>query len=384
MRPVRILTIGHSYVVAGNRAIMARVAREPGVELTIAAPKFHHGDLRPIFLEPDPAGVDYRLVGLPAYLTRKIHVFFYGGLGDLVRSGQFDLVHGWVEPYILSGFQIARAARRNGAKFVFQTCQNIDKRYPPPFDRFERYCAQNCAGWVGIGELVRQVMLKRGYPDRVAEVIPLSIDEDHFRPDPAAREAVRSRLGLDGPVIGFVGRLNEDKGLDVLMTALEGVPGPWNLLALGSGPYESKLKAWAEARGWSDRLRVMLVKHDEVPAHLQAMDLLVAPSQTRPNWREQFGRMIVESFACRVPVIGSDSGEIPFVIGDAGLVCPERDPAAWTSAISELLASPDLRRALADAGEQRCHERYTAARAATQWLDVYRRCLDDLPGSARS
>ncbi len=59
------------------------------------------------------------------------------------------------------------------------------------------------------------------------------------------------------------------------------------------------------------------------------MDLLVAPSQTMKNWREQFGRMIIEAFACGVPVIGSDSGEIPFVIGDAGRVVAEADVAAW-------------------------------------------------------
>jgi glycosyltransferase involved in cell wall biosynthesis len=65
-------------------------------------------------------------------------------------------------------------------------------------------------------------------------------------------------------------------------------------------------------------VRIVKVAHDEVPAYLNAMDLLCAPSLTTPSWREQLGRMVVEALACGVPVISSDSGELPFVVADAG------------------------------------------------------------------
>ena len=73
------------------------------------------------------------------------------------------------------------------------------------------------------------------------------------------------------------------------------------------------------------------------------MDILVAPSQTVSNWREQFGRMLIEAFACGVPVIGSDSGEIPYVIQDAGVVVGEKDELGWIAAIAELLSIPASR-----------------------------------------
>ena len=60
------------------------------------------------------------------------------------------------------------------------------------------------------------------------------------------------------------------------------------------------------------------VAHDDVPEYLNAMDLLCAPSQTTARWREQFGRMLIEAMACGVPVVASRSGEIPYVVGDAG------------------------------------------------------------------
>ena len=153
-------------------------------------------------------------------------------------------------------------------------------------------------------------------------------------------------LGLRPPLIGYIGRLTHEKGLHILMRMMDQVGGErrWSLLLLGSGPMERNILDWAKARGWSDRVRIILAKHDEVPSYLGTMDMLVAPSQTTWRWKEQFGRMLIEAFACGVPVIGSDSGEIPYVIGDAGRVVGEKDVLGWAAAIVELLDRPDLRR----------------------------------------
>ena len=145
---------------------------------------------------------------------------------------------------------------------------------------------------------------------------------------------------------------------------------PWSLLLLGSGPMEGKILDWAKTRGWGDRVRIMLAKHEEVPSYLGAMDLLVAPSQTTRHWKEQFGRMLIEAFACGVPVIGSDSGEIPYVIGDAGRVVGEKDVVGWAAAIVELLDRPDLPE-LARRGQSRCQE-YAVTTLAEKYRGYYR------------
>ena len=80
---------------------------------------------------------------------------------------------------------------------------------------------------------------------------------------------------------------------------------------------EAELKQWAAPYG--DRVRILTnVKHDDVPGYLNVMDLVAAPSQTTKQWREQFGRMLIEAFACGVCVVASDSGEIPYVVGRCG------------------------------------------------------------------
>ena len=96
------------------------------------------------------------------------------------------------------------------------------------------------------------------------------------------------------------------------------------------------------------------VAHDEMPDWLNAMDVLCAPSQTTPRWREQFGRMLIEAFAAGVPVVAADSGEIPHVVADAGVLVAENDLAAWERTLGAILADPERRRTLAERG--RAHD----------------------------
>ena len=88
------------------------------------------------------------------------------------------------------------------------------------------------------------------------------------------------------------------------------------------------------------------------------MDVLCAPSQTTPRWREQFGRMLIEAFAAGVPVVASDGGEIPHVVGEAGVLVAERDQVAWLRAIGSLLDDPKRRDALGRRGRDLAVTRY--------------------------
>ncbi len=370
---LKVLTIGHSYVVGANQAVARAIARRSGIALTLAAPTFHYGDLRRLRLDKyaDP---HYRIVPLRTRFTHVNHIFFYEShaLNRLIRNSGFDVVHAWEEPYTVAGYQVARAVRRTKAKFFFRTAQSLVKRYPWPFGVFERKTLERADGWIAGGNLVYRAMEQKGFDTSHARVITLGVDMNHFRPLlPDMKTAVLRELGLDGPVICFLGRLVRDKGLDILMEALERVTGRWSLLALGSGPYEEKLASWADRHGFTARVRVKLVSHEGVARYLGAADLLVAPSRTMPNWKEQFGRMIIEAFACRVPVIGSDSGEIPFVIGDAGLIVPEKDVERWAQSIEMLLEDESRRRELAVRGYERCLERYDIERVADQYVEYF-------------
>jgi glycosyltransferase involved in cell wall biosynthesis len=112
-----------------------------------------------------------------------------------------------------------------------------------------------------------------------------------------------------------------------------------------------------------------------MPDRLRGWDVVVLPSLTRPNWKEQFGRILVEAMACAVPVVASGSGEIPNVVGDAGVLVPEGDAGALRAALAALLADPARRQELGRRGRARALERYTHRRIAEATARVYRTLL---------
>lgn len=369
----RLLTIGHSHVVSENR----RLAHEMGIQggsrwdIVAIAPERFRGDLGPLQAQrAEDEAVELRTV--PLRLGRSAHFMRYAGLRDAM-AGSWDVVHAWEEPYIAAGAQIAGAAPAT-AKVVFATFQNIAKDYPWPLSWFERQSMRRADGWIAFGELVKTTLQSRvGYAGKPSRVIAPGVDTCLFRPDTPARSVVRRELGWaeDAPVAGFLGRFEPQKGIELLCHALEAVAVPWHALFVGGGTLEPLLRTFEKRH--PSRVRVITgVPHREVPRWLNAMSLLCAPSRTTPAWREQFGRMLIEAMACGVPVVGSDSGEIPFVIGGAGVVLPEADIQAWTAAIERLLSDAAARRTYADSALARVADRFTwpvVARAHLGWFD---------------
>ena len=371
----RLLSVGHSYVVALNRRLAHEMARAGSDkwDVTAAAPEFLHGDLRPIYLEPIE-GEACALERVNAYASRKIHWMFYGRRLRSLLAQPWDFVHCWEEPYILSGAQIARWIPE-GVPWAFWTAQNLAKKYPPPFSWMERYCVRRCTGWMAGGHTVEQTLLARGYDSKPRRILALGVDTDVFSPAPS-RKRVELGWGDDGPpVVGYLGRFVADKGVQLFMDALNEIVTPWRALLVGGGPMEGDVRKWSER--YPERVKIVTgVIHDKVPEYLNAMDILCAPSQTMTHWREQFGRMLVEAFACGVPVIGSDSGEIPYVIADAGVVAGEKDQGAWVRAISELLESPARRRDLAERGRARAVANYAWPIIARRHLEFFEELIE--------
>jgi glycosyltransferase involved in cell wall biosynthesis len=112
-----------------------------------------------------------------------------------------------------------------------------------------------------------------------------------------------------------------------------------------------------------------------MPAFFASMDVLTVPSRTTPTWKEQFGRVLVEAMACQTPVIGSDSGEIPHVIGDAGLIFAEGDAQALASLLLRLAGDPALRAELSRRGRARVLAYFTQERIAAATYQVYQQML---------
>lgn len=364
---MRVLILSKACIVGQYQTKLVALARHPGIELTVVVPPFWRDERGVIPLER-AFTEGYTLRVEPMTLNGHFHTHFYPTLPKVIAEVRPDIVHIDEEPYNLASFLALRAARRFRARTVLFTWQNILRRYPPPFSWFQSYVLRHCDHAICGNAEAAGVLRARHYAGPLSVIPQFGIDPALFAP------AAGEKPSGSPFRIGFIGRFVEEKGPAVLLAAAAGLEGNWELHLLGSGPLRDRLQAQAVELGIASRVYFDApCASVDMPAYFRTLDLFVLPSLTRPNWKEQFGRVLVEAMACQVPVVASDSGEIPNVIGDAGLLFPENNREALCAHISALYRDPARRRAMGERGRRRVLEHYTQERIARDTYRVYQK-----------
>lgn len=310
----------------------------------------------------------YRLETLPLAFNGSFHFHWYRGLGTALRAFRPQIVHIDEEPYNLATWQALYHARRAGARPLFFSWQNIRRDYPPPFSWGERWVLNAVDHALAGTESAARVWREKGYRGPLTVIPQFGVDPQVFQPAPRPPRPF---------TLGYFGRMVEEKGLHVLVSAAAQLPaGSWRLLLVGSGPQLPALQARIAREGLAGSVAFQPpVPSTEMPARYHDIDAFVLPSLTRPNWKEQFGRVLIEAMSSGVPVVGSDSGAIPDVLGDAGLIFPEGDVDALAGCLRQLQADAGLRDCLAQKGRARVLARYTHTQIAAATVEVYRQML---------
>ncbi len=370
---LRVLMISKACVVGTYQRKLEEIAAHPGIALTVVVPPFWV-DARGV-LELERAYTNgYRLRVEPVRFNGRFHLHHYPGLARVMAETQPHIVHVDEEPYNLATFQAIRLARRFRAKSVFFSWQNLHRHYPPPFAQMERWVLRHADfGIVGNREAV-DVWRRKGYRGPLAVIPQFGVDPAVFSPGQTAPP--------ERPfTIGYAGRFVPEKGVDLLIRAVAMLPGRWLLRLLGDGPQRDELREMAGVYNISGSVRFEApLPSVEMPAFYRQLDVLVLPSRTRANWKEQFGRVLIEAMACGVPVIGASSGAIPEVMGEAGLLFAEGDVEALRRHLHTLAENPELRQALSQAGRRRVLNHFTQQRVAEQTVKVYRAMTGETSG----
>jgi glycosyltransferase involved in cell wall biosynthesis len=362
---MKILMVSKSAVVAAHHDKLRELVRR-GVQLTLIVPP-RYGNQALEVCRSD----SYDIRVLPCWFTPYNHFHFYPARAGTIDA---DLVHLEEEPWSLVTHQFMRQCVKAKKPVVFISWQNLYKKYPPPFNFFERYTFSHAQAAIAGSREVLEIMRAKGFKKR-AIIATYGVNPEVFvRRDVAS---LRGILGLgDAFVIGFAGRIVFDKGIADLIRAFALLPSPCVLLLIGDGSFRLEAERLAISLGVNSRIRwVPQVASLEMADYLNLMDVLVLPSRTTSVWKEQFGRVLIEAMACETPPVGSNSGEIPSVIADAGLVFPEGDVEALAERLRLLLQNPQLRISLGKKGRERVLETFTNRRLAEKTVELYREVL---------
>jgi glycosyltransferase involved in cell wall biosynthesis len=373
--------VSKALVVGAYQRKLEELAQQPDVALTVVVPAAWREGRKLVRLERAHTQ-GYDLIVAPLAFNGQFHLHFYPTLSRLLRQLRPDILHMDEEPYNVATWFALRQGQAVGARSLFFTWQNLPRRYPWPFSGFERANFHRASHAIAGNPTAADVLRTKGYRGPITVIPQFGVDPGIFSPRPVDAHPPTQNsdpssfiLHPSSFVIGYAGRLVPEKGVDVLLNACAALPSAldWTLSLLGDGPELVRLADTARELGIDGRLRFLgRVSSTQTSQFYRTLDVLVLPSLSQPNWVEQFGRVLTEAMACGVPVVGSRSGEIPWVIGDAGRIFTEGDASALASILAELGGDPAQRAALAAAGRARVLAYFTQAQVAAETAAVYR------------
>ncbi|MEO6785408.1 MAG: glycosyltransferase family 4 protein, partial [Chthoniobacteraceae bacterium] len=360
--PLDILVVSQASGFEINRRVYRRL-RDLGWTVEIVTDAFFPGTARAT--EPQ-AEWETALHRMERYGCRSRY-YSYRGLPALLDKVRPRAVLLDLEPDSFLAWQLGRWCRRNNARFLIQSCENLPAHFWRSLGRGRISRAVRAgimrtinfltrpliAHVFAISSGVMEQMHRLGYEGRCS-VIPLGFDPAIFVCSPELREQKRRELRLVHPTVAYFGRLLPIKGVHLIIKALAALKHcEWHFLIddfTGAGSdYATRLIALIAEHDIKDRVVFFHASHGEMPAFMNAADIVVLPSITTATTKEQYGRVVPEAMACGRPVIVSDFGALPELVGGSGRIVPEDDVKSLSAAIANMLTNEPERRRLGEA-----------------------------------
>ena len=362
---MKLLCISHPCVTPINQTLFARVEKLAGWDVSIVVPsswRSSYGETEARRLPEFRGG----LLPRPVILRGNIPLHLYRtSLRQIVEREAPDVLYVHHEPYALASAQAARSVAGRRPVLGFYSAQNLNKHYPWPIRRLEQFVFGQAQFAFPVSKSVEEVLRTKGFKGRT-DVLPLWVDTKLFVP------RARDQRAAGELVVGFAGRLETEKGVETLLAAMVELPNVRAIVA-GEGSQSGALRRRASELLLGGRIEWRgYVPHETMPTFYDDIDLLVVPSRSLGAWREQFGRVVIEALACGIPVVASDSGELPRLVESIeGAVCfPEGDAVALAHAIHRFAEHPDERATLGAAAAAAVRDRFSVDAVARRFTEV--------------
>lgn len=257
-------------------------------------------------------------------------------------------------------YQAARLKEKYGYKLLLSCSENqplFEGRGRTRKDRI-RYTLNNIDHAFAIPTKAKDRLIEAGLDESKITVIGHGIDCERFSPEGrSSSERIR---------IGYCGRFRREKGLKFLIEAIKGLDV--DLVLLGSGPEEDQLKLSAQS---TSTTFLNALPYDQIHTFYKDIDIFVLPSVPLPGLVEQFGFVLLEAMASEIPVIATNIGGIPEVLGDKGILVPPSDVNALKHEIKKLSENKQRRETLGKEGRTRVLENFRRVAVANKMRKVY-------------
>ncbi|MDJ0772131.1 MAG: hormogonium polysaccharide biosynthesis glycosyltransferase HpsO [Mastigocoleus sp. MO_167.B18] len=390
---MKILVASHTYIVNLNCEKLRALSKlAPDIEVTVLVPKrWRPGGVQKKITEAQYYEEDsFRIIPITNFSQNHQGLLTFGtDLIGVIRNFNPDIVQVEQGSRGLAYAEIITLNNLLGikAKNIFFTWWNLPYQLNFLASFLEKYNLKYSHGIISGNQDGAEILRQRGYQGLIKVMPQLGVDDTLFKPNP--QPELKQKLGITDTdfIVGFVGRFVQEKGILTLLKSLISIKDkPWKFLLLGRGELKSEIINRAKENNIQDRIiLVESVPHHEVCNYINLMNTLVLPSETSYKfktltsigWKEQFGHVIIEAMSCQVPVIGSNSGEIPHVIGDAGLVFPEGDVKALANCLLRLIEKPEFAQNLGLMGYTKVIAQYTNKALAKQQLEFYQEVISN-------
>ena len=288
-------------------------------------------------------------------------------LGQILRKKRPDVVHSHLYPAHLHA---SLAAEEVGIPAIVHTAHTVIVR---PGDALLSYVT--AARTIAVSRAAGRLLEDVGVPPERIEVIYNGVGSEHFEQNLEAQQRVRADLNVgSGPIVGMVSRLSPEKGVDVLLRAVQQaiqVVSPLTVLIIGDGPQAAELHQLASQSGLNETVHFLGARSD-IPVLNRLFDLFVLSSR-----EEACPMALLKAMAAgRAEVATHVGGTAEVVTHDVeGLLVPPDDPEALARALLMLLKEPGRRTAMGAAAHQRVARQFTKERMVHETLSFYQRIL---------
>ncbi|MDD5759578.1 MAG: glycosyltransferase family 4 protein [Desulfobulbaceae bacterium] len=332
-----------------------------------------------------------------ALINLRKNRFNYGKLPALVffewlktisclRSGKFDLLHShWLLP---QGFVGALAA---GPLNIPHVCTihggDVFGLQGTLLNKFKAFAIRHTDAITVNSSATRQAVSSICRDYSPLHTIPMGVSPASA---PQTTKIPPPLRQITGPIVLFIGRLVEEKGLTDLLEAFsllhnrhQGI----TLVVIGDGQDRPLLEKQVRDLGLNEKvLFTGWLDANQIPAFLAAADIFVAPSRTSPEgWVEAQGLSIIEAMMAELPVIATRTGGIVDSVEHniSGILIPERSPTELASAINKLLIHPELAKVLGQEARHKAITNFSRQSSAAKFSELFKSLIKDKKASTK-